>query len=99
LKSAKNYIKGQYPTRIETTDQLAQQLMLNEFYGLGDAEINDYYAKIDAMTLADAQRVIKQYYPLENLVFVLVGDAAKIRDTAKKYAPKMDTKAITEAGF
>jgi predicted Zn-dependent peptidase len=99
LKSAKEYIKGQYPTRIETTDQLAQQLITNEFYGLGDGEINDYYAKIDAMTLTDAQRIIKQYFPLDNLVFVLVGDAAKIRDVAKKYAPKMDAKAITDAGF
>ena len=99
LKSAKNYIKGQFPTSVETTDQLARTLMLNQFYGLGDGEINDYYAKIDAMTLADAQRVIKQYYPLDNLVFVLVGDAAKIREVAKKYATKMDTKAITDAGF
>ena len=25
------------------------------------------------LTLADAQRVIKQYYPLDNLVFVVIG--------------------------
>ena len=70
-----------------------------EFYGLDEREINTLYAKINAMTLADAQRVIKQYYPLDNLVFVVVGKASEIGDVVKKYAPKVDTRSITEPGF
>ena len=57
------------------------------------------YAKIDAMTLADAQRIIKQYFPLDNLVFVLVGKASEIQNIAKKYAGKLDVKQISEPGF
>ena len=99
LKSAKNYIKGQYPPRIESTDQQANLLAQLEFYGLDERDINEYYAKIDSMTLADAQRVIKQYFPLDNLVFVLVGKASEIEAVAKKYATKFDTKSINQPGF
>jgi zinc protease len=99
LKSAKAYIKGQFPPQIETTDQLASQIAQLEFYGLDEREINDFYAKIDAMTIDDARRVIKQYFPLDNLVFVLIGKASEIESVAKKYAPRMDTKSINQPGF
>lgn len=99
LKSAKNYIKGQFPPRIETSDQQAALIAELEFYGLDERDINEYYARIDAMTPADAQRIIKQYFPLDNLVFVLIGKASEIESVAKKYAPKFDTKSINQPGF
>ncbi len=99
LKSAKGYIKGQFPPTIETSDQLARAITELEFYGLDEREINTFSAKIDAMTLADAKRIIQQYFPLENLVFVLIGKASEIEPVAKKYAPKMDTKTISQPGF
>ena len=70
-----------------------------EFYGLDEREINEFTTKINAMTLADAQRVIKQYYPLDNLVFVLIGKASEISEVAKKYASKVDTLSISTPGF
>lgn len=99
LKSAKSYLKGQFPPTIETSDQLAALIAQLEFYGLNESDINNYYAKVDSMTMADAQRVIKQYFPLDNLVFVLVGKSAEIEAVAKKYAPKLDAKTISQPGF
>jgi predicted Zn-dependent peptidase len=99
LKSAKSYLKGQFPPTIETSDQLASLIAQLEFFGLNESDINNYYAKVDSMTLADAQRIIKQYFPLDNLVFVLIGKADEIRAVAQKYAPKLDTKAISQPGF
>jgi predicted Zn-dependent peptidase len=99
LKSAKAYIKGQFPPQIETTDQLATQIAQLEFYGLDEREINDFYSKIDAMTMDDARRVIRQYFPLDDLVFVLIGKASEIGSVAKKYAPRMDAKSIDQPGF
>jgi predicted Zn-dependent peptidase len=69
------------------------------FNGLDEREINTYYAKIDAATMADVNRVIKQYFPLDNLVFVLIGKASDIEGVAKKYAPVVDRKSISAAGF
>ena len=99
LKSAKAFIKGQFPPTIETTDQLAGLLAQFELYGLDDSEITGLYAKIDSMTMADAQRVIKRYFPLDDLVFVLIGKADEIKTIVQKYAPKVDTKSINQTGF
>lgn len=99
LKSAKTYLKGQFPLTIETSDQLAGLLVQLEFYGLDASDVNGYYAKIDTMTMADAQRVIKQYFPMDNLVFVLIGKASDIEPIARKYAPKIDKKTISQPGF
>ena len=99
LKSAKAYIKGQFPPTIETSDQLARGIAELEFYGLDEREVNTFSAKIDAMTMADAKRIIQQYFPLDNLVFVLIGKASEIEPVAKKYASKMDTKSISAPGF
>jgi predicted Zn-dependent peptidase len=99
LKSAKAYLKGQFPPDIETSDQLAATLSELAFNGLDEREINTYYAKIDAATMADVNRVIKQYFPLDNLVFVLIGKASDIESVAKKYAPVVDRRSISAPGF
>ena len=99
LRSAKAYVKGQYPPRIETTDQLASLMAQLEFFGLDQREVNDFYGKVDAVTMADVRRVVKQYFPSENLVFVLIGKASEIEPVVKKYAPVVDRKSISEPGF
>jgi zinc protease len=99
LRSAKAYLKGQFPPQIETTSQLASLLTELDFHGLDEREVNDYFAKIDALTVADARRIIKQYFPLDNLVFVLIGKAEEIKESVKKYAPHLDTKQISAVGF
>ena len=67
--------------------------------GLDEREIDTYYARIDAASMADINRVIKQYFPLDNLVFVLVGKGSEIQAIAKKYAPVIDRKSISAVGF
>jgi len=51
------------------------------------------------MDLATAKRVISQYFPLHNLGFVLIGKASEIEPVARKYAPQVDRKSITQPGF
>ena len=100
LASVKAYVKGTFPPqRLETTDQIATILGDMELYGLGKEEVDDLFSRIDAVSLADANAVARKYYKPENLTFVLLGNAAKIRDTAKKYAPKINEIAITKPGF
>jgi len=99
LASTKEYMKGQFPPSIETSDELASTIARLEFYGLDASDIDSYFARIDAMTVAEAQRIIKQYFPLDNLVFVLIGKSSEIQPVVKKYAPVMDTKVITQPGF
>src|SRR5271168_4227909 len=99
LASAKSYIKGQFPPSIETSAQLARRIVTDEFYGLNDDEVNQLEARVDAVTPEMARQVIAKHFPLDNLVFVLIGKASAIRPAVKKYADKMDERSISEPGF
>ncbi len=99
LKSAKSYIKGQFPPNIETSKQLAQIIATYEFYGLGDDEVNQLEARVDAVTPEMAKQVIQKHFPSENLVFVLIGKSSAISSAVEKYAEKRDARPISEPGF
>ena len=99
LQSAKTYIEGQFGPSLQTTDQLAQTLCELEFYGLGRQYIDTLFDRVDAVTLADARRVIAAYFPLKDLAFVFLGRAAVIEPVARKLASDLQRKTITAAGF
>jgi zinc protease len=99
LASAKNYIEGQFPPSLETSKQLGQIIVINEFYGLDDREINDLEARLDAVTPAIAQQVIQKHFPADNLVFTLIGKSSEISAAVQKYADKQDARVISEPGF
>lgn len=99
LDTAKKYIKGQFPPRIETSGQLAARIATSEFYGLDDNEINQLEARIDAVTLESAKQTIEKHFPKENMVFVLIGKASEIGPAVKKYADKQDERKISDPGF
>jgi zinc protease len=99
LASAKSYIKGQFPPTIETSGQLVRRIVVNEFYGLGDDEVNQLEARLDAVTPAIAKQVIEKHFPQDNLVFVLIGNASAIGPAVKKYADKIDQRPISDPGF
>jgi zinc protease len=88
LASAKAYVKGLYPTRrLETMDQLAALIGEIERYGLGRDEVDGYFARMEAITLDQANATIKKYYRTDELTFVVLGAADKIREQVKKYDP------------
>ena len=99
LKSAKTYIKGQYPPALETSKQLAQLIASHEFYGLDDREINDLEARIDAVTPAIALQAIQKHFPTDNLIFTLIGKSSEIAPAVRKYADKQDLRLLTAPGF
>jgi predicted Zn-dependent peptidase len=96
LASAKTYIQGQFPPRLETEDQISGAFADVAFHGLTREEWEGYSSKVAATRSEDVTRVIHRVYPpLEDLTFVFVGNAAKIRAAVKKYGPLKEVK-ITE---
>ena len=84
---------------METSDQLADTLRDLEIYGLDRPEVDQLFAKIDAVTLAAANGVARKYYQTGGLTFVLVGNAAKIRSAVSHYAPAIREISVTKPGF
>jgi len=73
--SARNYVMGQFPPRLETAAQLADMFAMLEATGLGTAYIDEYGASLAAATPESIAAVIAEVYPAaDNLVFVILGE-------------------------
>ncbi len=100
LASAKAYLKGIFPTQtLETAGQLANVIGELELFGLDRGEIDNLFARIDGVTLEQANAAVQKHFGSGNLVFTLVGNASKIRDSVKKYAPQMIEIPVARPGF
>ena len=99
VESARNYVMGQFPPRLETAAQLASQLAMLELYGL-DASYVDAYAQALAAANTDsiAAAIAEVYSSPDDLVFVFIGDAEKIRDAVSQYGPLTEM-SIQETRF
>jgi zinc protease len=86
LESARAYVLGQYPLQLETAAHWAATLSDLEFYGLGVDYIEGYGPALAKVDLAETAAVTADAFPRPtDLVMVLIGDAAKIREVAQKY--------------
>lgn len=99
ILSARNYVMGQFPPRLETAAQLAGVFAMLEATGLDASYINDYGASLSLATSESIAAVIDEVYPsADNLVFVILGDAATIRDQVTQYGPVTEI-ALSEPRF
>lgn len=79
LERAKAYVALAVPGRFETNAQIAGQLVDLDSYGLPLSSVNEFVARVNAVTAADVQRVARQYIPADKATLVVVGDLAKVR--------------------
>jgi predicted Zn-dependent peptidase len=88
ILSARNYIMGQFPPRLETASQIAALFAMLERYGLDTAYIDGYGTALEAASRDSVTAVIEEVYPLaEHLSFILIGDASTIREAVSQYGP------------
>ncbi len=99
IESARNYIMGQFPPRLETASQLARMFASIEANGLDVSYINDYGDSLNAASRESIAAVINKVYPpADSLVFVILGDADSIRDEILQYGPVTEM-SISEERF
>lgn len=98
LESAKNYIKGQFPLRYETSGDLAELLTQMYIYGFDESFIDTFEDNVERMTTERARAIITEYFPWEYLTFTLIGKASEIRDRVSRYGT-LTEKEITADGF
>ena len=99
MVSARNYVMGQFPPRLETAAQLASTFATIEAGGLSASYINDYGASLSAATPETIAVVIDDVYPgSDELVFIILGDAELVREQVTQYGPITEI-AISETRF
>ncbi|HVG42690.1 MAG TPA: pitrilysin family protein, partial [Chitinophagaceae bacterium] len=101
LTSAKNYVKGQFPPRYETSGQLAGLLTQMFWYGFDESFINNFQKNVDELTVDKAKGIVAKYFPKDKLQFIMVGKADDIRKIAAKYGKvtEVDIKAEGTKAF
>jgi zinc protease len=81
LDSARAYLLGQFPLEFETAMDWAVALGELALFGLSTTYIEEYAQQLRAVSLQDLDAVIQSAFPTpENVVIVLIGDRAAIRD-------------------
>lgn len=99
LQSARTYLQGQFPPTIETNGQLAGRLADLLFHGLGAEDVDEFAARVAAVDGPAARAVIDRSFPRPgDLAIVLIGDAASIREEARRLGPVTEMK-ITDPRF
>jgi DNA-directed RNA polymerase len=100
LQFVKNYLKGVYPVEnLQTSEQLAALLADVELHGLDRREIDCLFERIDAVTVEEANAAVRKYFAPAEVRFVMVGAAARIRETVEKYAGEAVEVPIGAPGF
>jgi len=99
FESARAYIKGQYaPDNVETAAQQASMILALDFDGVPRDVVDKLFVRLDALTLDDVNRVVKQRFPSKDWAWTMIGPAAQLREYAKKFGAVTECK-LTDAGY
>lgn len=79
VERAKGYLKGVFPTAIETPEKLAVNLMLLRYYGIPDTYLTNYLRTIEDFSASDINKVITKYFDAKNLKVLVYSNAAEVQ--------------------
>lgn len=99
LRSAKNYIKGQFPLAIETAEQMAEVFARFEAFGVPHEWISEYLDRVERAAPEEVSEVARRVFPrVEDLVFTLIGPSERLAAAAERLGP-VTFKRIGDPGF
>src|SRR6201991_1755224 len=85
IHDAKSYLTGVFPIRLETQEGLTDQLVQIKMLNLPDNYLDHYRERVQAVTVADIQRVATKYVRPDEAAVIVVGDGAEVLDQIKPY--------------
>ena len=78
FRTTKESILRMFPSSFETPSQVLDQLTQIAFFGLPDDYYRNFPAAIDAVSLADVQRLAQSWVDLDHLILLVVGDRSVV---------------------
>jgi zinc protease len=85
VRKVKGYLSGLFAIRAQTPEALAGQLAQIERYHLPQDYLTTYIQKIQAVTLADVNRIARTYFKPESFSTILVAPASKVEAQLKPF--------------
>jgi zinc protease len=87
LAKAKRYLTGQFPLGLQAPDDLAEQLLDIDFFGLDPHFVETFSERVDGVTMADCRRALKSYFGTSDLRIVVVSDPGVMRPALEGLGP------------
>ena len=97
LRKVKGFLAGQFAISAQTPQALAGQLSQIELYGLPKDFLQNYIQKIQAVTIADVNRIAKTYFNPNSLSMILVAPASKVNAQLKEFGA-FEVKSVDSVG-
>ena len=85
LKNAQNYLAGTFAQSLESPRTVARFAANISEYKLDKDYYKNYLKRIDAVTVADIQRVATKYLKPGNINIIVVGEALEVGDKLKRF--------------
>lgn len=85
LEETKNYITGNYPLQLETSNGVSGKLLNMELYGLNEEYYNTFLRNVNSITKEDVSYVSKKYLFPESLKIVAAGNVSKLKEQLSKF--------------
>lgn len=90
INDAKSYLTGVFPIRLETQEGLTDQLVQIKMLNLPIDYLQHYRERVQAVTVAEIQRVAQKYIKPEEAAVIVVGDGKAVLDQIKPYCPDVE---------
>ena len=86
-EEAVHFLRGSYPMKFETLNQIAQRIIQTEVHGTGIESLTDYPKKIAAVKGVDILHCAQEHVDSENLIIAIVGRAKAFRHDFERFGP------------
>jgi zinc protease len=78
VSRTKGYLKGLFPTSIETAEKFSFNLLLLRLYGIPDSYLSTYLRQLDSVGPNDVNSMVMKYMDPSNLKILIYGNAKQI---------------------
>jgi len=93
IDSAKKYLVGSFPLKLDRQSGIASFMLQTELYGLGIDYADRYPQLINAVTKADVQKVAQQYLHPDAIVLAAVANQKEAKIDLASLAPQKQASA------
>ena len=95
INDAKSYLTGVFPIRLETQEGLTDQLVQIKMLNLPNDYLQHYRDRVQAVTVAEIQRVATKYVQPDEAAVIIVGDGTAVLDQIKPYVGDVEIYSTT----
>ncbi|MDD5363037.1 MAG: pitrilysin family protein [Ignavibacteria bacterium] len=85
LENARNYITGNFPLQLETSNSVAGKLLSLDLYDIDNNFYNHYLSSVNSLTADDLMETAKKYIRPDELTIVAVGKLKRLKTQLKDF--------------